>query len=174
MKPEIQWLVERDVFISTANLAPLVPYKLPIRHCLHTVSVEMLFKSGCCPLTVGRQNLPDPSAIRSSLWDSRLTAVSTSCMELGVVWDSRLSTDSTSSIRLCVVLFGWSFKVLERNANTYESVPITAKVVSSYPVHEEVYKIQHYVIKFVSNLRQGGGFLRVLRFPQPIKLTATI
>ena len=30
------------------------------------------------------------------------------------------------------------------------------------------------VIKFVSDLRQVGGFLRVLRFPPPIKLTATI
>jgi hypothetical protein len=33
--------------------------------------------------------------------------------------------------------------------------------------------VQHYVIKFVSDLRQVGGFLRVLRFPPPIKLTAT-
>ena len=31
-----------------------------------------------------------------------------------------------------------------------------------------------YVIKFVSDLRQVGGFLRVLWFPPPIKLTATI
>ena len=30
---------------------------------------------------------------------------------------------------------------------------------------------QYYVIKFVSDLRQVGGFLRVLRFPPPIKLT---
>jgi hypothetical protein len=34
--------------------------------------------------------------------------------------------------------------------------------------------VQHYVIKFVSDLRQVGGFLRVLWFPLPIKLTATI
>jgi hypothetical protein len=34
--------------------------------------------------------------------------------------------------------------------------------------------IQHYVIRFVSDLRQDGGFLRVLLFPPPIKLTATI
>ena len=33
--------------------------------------------------------------------------------------------------------------------------------------------VQHYVIKFVSYLRQVKGFLRVLRFPPPIKLTAT-
>jgi hypothetical protein len=39
---------------------------------------------------------------------------------------------------------------------------------------DEVYSIQHYVIKFVSDLRQIGGFLRVLRFSPPIKLTATI
>jgi hypothetical protein len=34
--------------------------------------------------------------------------------------------------------------------------------------------VQHYVIKFVSDLWQVGGFLWVLRFPPPIKLTATI
>ena len=33
--------------------------------------------------------------------------------------------------------------------------------------------VQQYVTKFVSDLRQVGGFLRVLRFPLPIKLTAT-
>jgi len=34
--------------------------------------------------------------------------------------------------------------------------------------------LQHYMIKFVSDLRQIGGFLRVLRFRPPIKLTAMI
>jgi hypothetical protein len=38
----------------------------------------------------------------------------------------------------------------------------------------EVYSIQHYVIKFVSDLQQIDGFLRVLPFRPPIKLTATI
>jgi hypothetical protein len=38
-----------------------------------------------------------------------------------------------------------------------------------HPAHCEVYSIQHYVIKFVSDLRQVGGFLRVHRFPPPIK-----
>ena len=38
----------------------------------------------------------------------------------------------------------------------------------------EVYWIQRYVIKFVSDLRQVGSFLRVLWFPPPITLTATI
>jgi hypothetical protein len=30
--------------------------------------------------------------------------------------------------------------------------------VSSNPVHSEVYLIQHYVIKFVNELRQVAGF----------------
>jgi hypothetical protein len=51
---------------------------------------------------------------------------------------------------------------------------ITTNVVSSNPVHDKVYWIQHYVIKFVSDLRQIRDFLRVLQFPPPIKLTATI
>jgi hypothetical protein len=42
------------------------------------------------------------------------------------------------------------------------------------PVHGEVYLIQHYVIKFVSDLEQVSGFVSVLRFPPPIKLTAMI
>ena len=35
--------------------------------------------------------------------------------------------------------------------------------MSSNPVHDEVYLIQHYVIKFVSDLRQVAGFLQVLQ-----------
>ena len=34
--------------------------------------------------------------------------------------------------------------------------------------------LQHYVIKCVSDLKQVGGFLRVIQFLPPIKLTATI
>ena len=34
----------------------------------------------------------------------------------------------------------------------------------------EVYSIQHYMIKSVSDLHEVGGFLRVLRVPPPIKL----
>ena len=40
-----------------------------------------------------------------------------------------------------------------------QSVPITTKVVSSNPVHGEVCSIQHYVIKFVSDLTKVDGFL---------------
>ena len=57
---------------------------------------------------------------------------------------------------------------------TYAISAYPNNVVSLHLTHGEVYSIQHYVIKFVSDLRQVGGFLGVLRFPQPIKLTATI
>ena len=57
---------------------------------------------------------------------------------------------------------------------TYAIGAYHAKVVSSNPVHGEVYLIQHYVIKFVSDLRQVGGFLRVLQFSPPVILTPTI
>ena len=39
-----------------------------------------------------------------------------------------------------------------------QSVPITTKVVSSNLVHDEVYSIQDYVIKLVSDLRQVSVF----------------
>ena len=55
-----------------------------------------------------------------------------------------------------------------------QSVTITTKVVSSNPVHGEVYSIQNYLKKIVSDLPQVGGFLRVLWFPPPIKRTASI
>jgi hypothetical protein len=41
-------------------------------------------------------------------------------------------------------------------------VPITTNVVNSNLVHREVYLMQIYVIKFVSDLRQVGGFLRMV------------
>jgi hypothetical protein len=48
-----------------------------------------------------------------------------------------------------------------------QSVPITTNVVRIAFRRG----VQHYVIKFVSDLRPFGGFLR---FPPPIKLTPTI
>jgi hypothetical protein len=39
-----------------------------------------------------------------------------------------------------------------------QSEPITTKVVNSDPAHGEVYSIQHYVIKFVSDLRWSVVF----------------
>ena len=55
-----------------------------------------------------------------------------------------------------------------------QSVPITTDVVNLNPVCVKVYLMQHYVIKFVSDLRQVSVFLRVLWFPPPIKLISTI
>jgi len=48
------------------------------------------------------------------------------------------------------------------------------KAVSSNPAHDEVYSIQHYVIKTDIDLLQVSSFLPVLGFPPPIILTATI
>jgi hypothetical protein len=45
-------------------------------------------------------------------------------------------------------------------------------IVYHFCDHFHMYFIQHYVIKFVSDLWQVSRFLRVLRFPPPIKLTA--
>jgi len=39
-----------------------------------------------------------------------------------------------------------------------QSVPITTKVVGFNPAHGEMYSIQHYVIKFVSDLQKVSGF----------------
>ena len=64
-----------------------------------------------------------------------------------------------------IVYGSWIYKLPMR------SVPITTKVVNLNPAQGEMYSLQHYVIKFVSDLRQVGGSLRVLGFPPPIKLT---
>ena len=55
-----------------------------------------------------------------------------------------------------------------------QSVPITTNVVSLNPTHGQVYSIQHNVKKFVSDLWQISGFLRLLLFPPPIRLTTTM
>jgi hypothetical protein len=39
-----------------------------------------------------------------------------------------------------------------------QSVPITTEVVSSSPIHDEVYSMQRNVITFISDLREVGGF----------------
>ena len=50
----------------------------------------------------------------------------------------------------------------------------TCAISTNHYVHGEVYSMQHYVIKFASDLQQVGDFRRQLRFPPPIKLTVTI
>ena len=49
-----------------------------------------------------------------------------------------------------------------RGRDRMESVPITTNIVSLNSVQGEVYSIQHYVIKYVNDLRQVSAFLRVL------------
>jgi hypothetical protein len=72
--------------------------------------------------------------------------------------------------------------MVRRGCDPMAIIFTTTYAISTY-VHQscefefhssEVYSIQHYVIKFVSDLRQVGRFRRVLWFPPPIKLTATI
>ena len=74
-----------------------------------------------------------------------------------------------------IIIYWFHFKkyVLRRSVNFYQhnifnTRSISTNVVSSNPVHREVYTTQHYVMKFVSDLRQVGGFLRVLWFSPPI------
>ena len=61
-----------------------------------------------------------------------------------------------------------SYICISRCSHDRMVVPITTKVVSSNHADDEMYSIQHYVIKFDSDLHQVGGF------PSPIKLTSTI
>jgi hypothetical protein len=56
------------------------------------------------------------------------------------------------------------------STDVHPVIKSTNQVLSSNSVHGEVYAIQHYVIKYVSDLWQIVGFLWVLRFPPPIKL----
>ena len=55
-----------------------------------------------------------------------------------------------------------------------QSINQTTNVGSSNPANCKVYLIQHYVIKFVSDLRLVSSFLRVPLFPPPIKPTTMI
>ena len=86
--------------------------------------------------------------------------------------DIKLHIDIVSSTKpgnvLVVIVWWLDFQLL------VQSVPIMTNIVNSSPVRGEVYSIQHYAIKFVSGLRQVGGFLRILLFHLPIKLTAMI
>ena len=86
------------------------------------------------------------------------------------------------NVYLFVFLFVSIFTQLKYGKGMYfmnlqlhiKSVLITTKVVSSNPTHREVISIQHYVIKFVCDLWQVIGFILVLQFSPPIKLSATI
>jgi len=55
-----------------------------------------------------------------------------------------------------------------------QSMPITTNVVSLNSDHGEVYSIQHYVIKFVNDMWQVGGFLSVFSTYKTLKLVVRI
>jgi hypothetical protein len=79
--------------------------------------------------------------------------------QLNLYWSFGYSClSSQSAISWLLDLF-WEENLELDLQLTVQSVPITTKVVSSNRVHDEVYLIQHYVIKFVIDLRQVGGFL---------------
>jgi hypothetical protein len=77
-------------------------------------------------------------------------------------WNQRLNYVSDPLDLWSVIMIVWSLDL----QLPMQSVPITTNIVSSNPT---LYSIQHYVIKLVSDLWQVDGFLRVLRFPPPIK-----
>ena len=86
--------------------------------------------------------------------------------------------DSEEEQHRCFLIIPLSFLYIIRGRRGCDrmvvAVPITTEVVSSNRVHGDVYSMKHYAIKFVSDLQQVGGFLRVFLFPPPIKLTGAI
>ena len=54
--------------------------------------------------------------------------------------------------RLCEIYFSAVMYMINKSVHFLV-------IVSSNPTHGQVYSIQHYVMKFVSDLRQFGGFL---------------
>jgi len=63
----------------------------------------------------------------------------------------------------------------DKDMNRYVLLDYENKVRCKFESHSgKVYSMQHYVIKFVSDFRQISGFLLVIQFTPPIKLTATI
>ena len=53
-----------------------------------------------------------------------------------------------------------SFNQIIIKKKPLQSVPITTKVASSNLAHGKVYLIQHYEMKFVSDLRYVSGFVQ--------------
>jgi hypothetical protein len=51
-----------------------------------------------------------------------------------------------------------------------QTVPIATNVVSLNSAHGKVYLMQNYVTTVASDIRQVGGVLQVLLFPQLIKI----
>ena len=77
----------------------------------------------------------------------------------------KLSLQFSWLYQKCILVYhvglswSWSYSSWIYSLLYMQSVPITTKVMCLNLVHGEVYLIQHYVIKFVSELLQVGGFL---------------
>ena len=65
--------------------------------------------------------------------------------------------------------FSWGHRGIDRIVVGFTTT--CANIMSLNPAHSEVYLIQNYVIKLVSDLWQVSSFLR---FPPTIKLTTPI
>ena len=76
----------------------------------------------------------------------------------------------TSQNKFTGPLWSWSYDSWILHL-PMDIVPIATKVESSNSAHGEVNSLHHYVIKFVNDLWQESGFIQVLLFPPPIKLT---
>ena len=66
-----------------------------------------------------------------------------------------------------MILYSWKGDHTVLGFTTTYAISTYHNVIES--CSGEVYSIQHYVIKFVSDLWQVGGFLRLIWFPPPIK-----
>ena len=62
-------------------------------------------------------------------------------------------------------------RVRSRSERSVLDITLCDKKRLKIPQSESVYRRRPVNTKFVSDFRQVGGFLRVLRFPPPIKLT---
>ena len=155
-------------------------------HYCFIVAIEIIYT---CTLPV--KSVPiTTKVVSSSPTHGRLYSIQHYAMEFvsdlsmvfsGTPVSSTNKTDHITEILLKVALSTINHKHGRCDRDRYgslqlhvQSVPITTKVVSSNPSHGKVYSIQHYVIKFVSDLCQVCGFLRVFRVSPPIKLTAMI
>ena len=72
------------------------------------------------------------------------------------------------------ILAHWRYPFFNVKTQMYVEGRDRDRLVVGFTTTYAGWDAQHYVIQFVSDFRQLGSFLRVLQFPLPIKLTATI
>jgi len=119
-----------------------------------------------------------PEFTSSFLWEgSCLIYVICACLRVVVsntccvVFLLCFSSSCVAYIYMLPVSLGCSYLITH---SVFSNVYYGHKLLRRDQKSDEVYSIQYYVIKFLRDLRQVGGFLQVLMFPPPIKLTSTI